>query len=137
MERCQHFIRAALVTCDYDGWNWFGVPQNSLPKLSSNQLAGLRNGVSGLSDPCNQFLSAVFKQLGHSDKKTILGVFDEVAKKGGFYDSSPTNPSAPGYTAVGADSRTPRIELDVAGISSVSGAKGLPFVWHEPRPSLC
>jgi YD repeat-containing protein len=109
-------------------------PQNSLPKLSTDQISELRTGISGLSDECNKFLNSLFKQLGHSYKKTILDVFKAVAKKGGFYDSSSTNSSVPGYTAVGADSRTPRIELDVSGISSVSGsnAEALLFaVVHE------
>jgi hypothetical protein len=67
------------------------VPQNTLPKLSTDQISGLRTGISGLSDECNKFLNGLFTQLGHSYKNTILDVFNAVAKKGGFYDSSSTN----------------------------------------------
>ena len=98
----------------------FSNPQNNMTKLTADQLGNVRKGIAGLSNQCTKFLEALFKQLGRSYKKTIMGVFNEVAKKGGLVDSSSSNPDAAGYTVVGADARNPRIELDLAGIAATS-----------------
>jgi YD repeat-containing protein len=105
-------------------WDEFSgvLPQTSFPRLSKGQLGSIRKAISGLgaNKTCKDFLKKTLKQLGQSFNKNILSIFDAAAKKGGLYDSSGDPSAQPGYTAIGADSRTPRIEMNLSLISSVS-----------------
>jgi hypothetical protein len=107
------------------------------PKISGESLEEIRTGIKALlknNKKCKDFLeslSAVIGEGDHGYKKNILDLFNHIAKKGGFYDSSSDSSAAPGYTAAGADQDKPRIEMNISSLNAINPEAILFALVHE------